>query len=62
MLWGATSNHLNDLERAINDGVNVLKSLMKDAQLIPGVGATELELAKWVEVYGSSLKGLPSMQ
>lgn len=58
VLRGATSNHLDDLERAIDDGVNVIKSLMKDARLVPGAGATELELAKRVEVYGSGLKGL----
>jgi T-complex protein 1 subunit theta len=58
VLRGATSNHLDDLERAIDDGVNVIKSLMKDPRLVPGAGATELELAKRVEVYGSGLKGL----
>ena len=58
VLRGATSNHLDDLERAIDDGVNVIKSLMKDARLVPGAGASELELAKRIEVYGSGLKGL----
>jgi T-complex protein 1 subunit theta len=58
VLRGATSNHLDDLERAIDDGVNVIKSLLKDARLVPGAGAAELELAKRIEVYGSGLKGL----
>ncbi|KAF8951371.1 chaperonin Cpn60/TCP-1 family, partial [Flammula alnicola] len=58
IVLGATSNHLDDLERAIDDGVNVIKSLMKDARLVPGAGASELELAKRIEVYGSGLKGL----
>ncbi|TFK50907.1 T-complex protein 1 [Heliocybe sulcata] len=58
VLRGATQNHLDDLERAIDDGVNVIKSLMKDQKLVPGAGATELELAKRIEVYGSGLKGL----
>ncbi|KAJ2917725.1 hypothetical protein MD484_g2687, partial [Candolleomyces efflorescens] len=58
VLRGATSNRLDDLERAIDDGVNVIKSLMKDARLVPGAGATELELSKRVEAYGSGLKGL----
>ncbi|KAG1879833.1 chaperonin Cpn60/TCP-1 family [Suillus subluteus] len=44
--------------RAIDDGVNVIKSLIKDARLVPGAGATELELAKRVEVYGSGMRGL----
>ena len=58
VLRGATSNHLDDLERAIDDGVNVIKALLKDARLVPGAGSTELELAKRVEAYGSGLKGL----
>lgn len=58
VLRGATANHLDDLERAVDDGVNVIKSLMKDPRLVPGAGASELELAKRVEVYGSTLKGL----
>ena len=48
----------DDLERAIDDGVNVIKALLKDPRLVPGAGATELELAKRVEAYGSGLKGL----
>ena len=31
---------------------------MKDARLVPGAGASELELSKRVEAYGSGLKGL----
>jgi len=58
VLRGATSNRLDDLERAIDDGVNVLKALLKDGRLVPGAGASELELAKRVDNYGSGLKGL----
>lgn len=58
MLRGATANHLDDLERAIDDGANVIKSLLKDPRLVPGAGATELELGKRVDAYGSGLKGL----
>ncbi|KAF8630756.1 hypothetical protein AX17_005351 [Amanita inopinata Kibby_2008] len=58
VLRGATANHLDDLERAVDDGVNVIKSLMKDPRLVPGAGATELELSKRVDEYGSGLKGL----
>lgn len=58
VLRGATINRLDDLERAIDDGVNVIKALLKDARLVPGAGSTELELAKRVDTYGSGLKGL----
>lgn len=58
VLRGATSNHLDDLERAVDDGVNVIKALLKDGRLVPGAGSTELELAKRVDAYGSGLVGL----
>lgn len=58
VLRGATTNRLDDLERAVDDGVSVLKALLKDPRLVPGAGATELELARRVETYGSGLKGL----
>ncbi|KAI3610523.1 t-complex protein 1 [Moniliophthora roreri] len=58
VLRGATANRLDDLERAVDDGVNVIKGLLKDGRMVPGAGATELELGRRVEVYGSGLKGL----
>jgi T-complex protein 1 subunit theta len=58
VLRGATTNHLDDLERAVDDGVNVIKALLKDGRLVAGAGATELELAKRVDAYGAGLKGL----
>ncbi|EKM53663.1 uncharacterized protein PHACADRAFT_260138 [Phanerochaete carnosa HHB-10118-sp] len=58
VLRGATINHLDDLERAVDDGVNVIKALLKDGRLVPGAGATELELARRVDSYGAGLKGL----
>ncbi|KAF9265451.1 T-complex protein 1 [Marasmius fiardii PR-910] len=58
VLRGATANRLDDLERAVDDGVNVIKGLLKDPRMVPGAGATELELGRRVEIYGSGLKGL----
>jgi T-complex protein 1 subunit theta len=58
VLRGATPNLLDDLERAVDDAVNVIKSLIKDPRMVPGAGAAEAELAKRVDEYGSGLKGL----
>ena len=44
-LRGATTNALDDLERSVDNGVNVLKASLRDPRLVPGAGATELELA-----------------
>lgn len=58
VLRGATANQLDDLERAIDDGVNVIKSLTRDDRLVPGAGATEIELARRVFEYGEKTSGL----
>lgn len=46
LLRGNTMNHLDDLERAIDDGIHTIKSLTLDGRLVPGAGSTEIELAE----------------
>lgn len=58
VLRGATANYLDDVERAIDDGVNVIKSLTRDPRLVPGAGASEIELARRVGEYGEKTPGL----
>ncbi|RUS14466.1 T-complex protein 1 theta subunit [Endogone sp. FLAS-F59071] len=58
VLRGATSNHLDDIERAIDDGVNVVKAITKDNRLVPGAGATEMELNKRLLAVGERTPGL----
>lgn len=55
---GATQNNLDDIERAIDDGVNAIKGLIKDNRLLPGAGAVEIELVKLVTQYGEKTPGL----
>lgn len=52
VIRGATQNHLDDIERAIDDGVNVVKAITRDARLIPGAGATEMQLIERVSAFG----------
>jgi TCP-1/cpn60 chaperonin family len=58
VLRGATQNYLDDLERAIDDGVSVIKAITKDPRLVPGAGATEMELLKRVLAYGDKTPGV----
>ncbi|QLL33480.1 hypothetical protein HG536_0E03910 [Torulaspora globosa] len=60
VLRGATQNNLDDIERAIDDGVAAIKGLMKPAggKLLPGAGATEIELVSRITNYGERTPGL----
>ncbi|KAL6716907.1 T-complex protein 1 subunit theta [Lecanora helva] len=52
VIRGATQNHLDDVERAIDDGVNVVKAITRDPKLVPGAGATEMQLVERISAFG----------
>ncbi|KAI8625225.1 T-complex protein 1 subunit theta [Xylariaceae sp. FL1651] len=59
VLRGATQNFLDDVERAVDDGVNVVKAITRDPRLVPGAGATELQLVGRIQAFGDKTSGLP---
>jgi len=58
LIRGSTENILDNVERAVDDGVNVFKVLIKDNRLVPGAGASEIELSKRLLPLGESTPGL----
>jgi T-complex protein 1 subunit theta len=58
VLRGATMNMLDDMERAVDDAVHTARQLCKDARLIPGGGASEMELAHRLHAAADACKGL----
>ncbi|KAJ4983307.1 t-complex protein 1 subunit theta [Stagonosporopsis vannaccii] len=58
VLRGATQNHLDDVERAIDDGVNVVKAITRDSRLVPGAGATEMQLIERIKTIADKTPGL----
>merc|ERR1711988_182506 len=58
VLRGSTHSLLDDAERAVDDGVNTIRTLGKDARMLPGAGATEIALAKIVQDYSKTQPGL----
>lgn len=58
VIRGATDNYMDDIERAIDDGVNTFKGLSRDGKFLPGAGATEIALAQRLAEYADTLPGL----
>merc|ERR1712110_459110 len=58
VLRGSTTSTLEDINRAIDDGVNTIKTLCRDGRFCPGAGATEMNLAKKVQDYAKTQPGL----
>lgn len=57
---GSTENIMNNLERAIDDGINTFKALTKDPRFVPGAGATEIQLAQQLTTFGEVFRNRPS--
>ena len=58
VLRGATQNHLDDVERAVDDGVNVVKAITRDPRLVPGAGASEMQLVERLTAMADKTSGL----
>ncbi|GJY86012.1 T-complex protein 1 subunit theta-like protein [Tanacetum coccineum] len=40
-----------ELETAVDNGVNTYKALFRDRRIVPGAGATEIEIARQLKAY-----------
>lgn len=58
VLRGATQQTLDDLERAVDDGINAFRALGRDPRLLPGGGAPEAELARGLRADARAREGL----
>jgi T-complex protein 1 subunit theta len=58
VIRGSTDNGMDDIERAIDDGVNTFKGLTRNGKFLPGAGATEIAVAQRLSEYADTLPGL----
>jgi T-complex protein 1 subunit theta len=58
IIRGATDNIMDDIQRAVDDGVNVFKQITRDPRFVPGAGATEMELATRIQAFAALQPGL----
>lgn len=57
LLRGGTQQVLDSLERALDDAMHAVADTIEDGTLVPGGGATEIELALRLREYASTFKG-----
>lgn len=48
---------LDDIERAVDDGVNSYKMLCRDGRAVPAGGASEIEIARQLQQWGRKVRG-----
>ncbi|VDN02439.1 unnamed protein product [Thelazia callipaeda] len=58
IIRASSQSRMDDIERAIDDGINTFKALTRDCKLLPGAGAVEIELARLIECFGEKCSGL----
>jgi thermosome len=57
LVRGATDHIADEVRRALDDSLGNVASALKAGHIVAGAGATEIELAKQLEVYAQSLSG-----
>merc|ERR1712102_233032 len=58
LLRGASKDILNEVERNLQDALNVARNLYQDPFVVPGGGATEMEIAHQLGLKAKSLNGV----
>lgn len=60
LLRASTTNILQDVDRAVDDGVNVVKAMCKyaPAKFVAGGAASDIEIGRLLQQYGSTTSGL----
>merc|ERR1712119_228432 len=58
LLRGASKDILNEVERNLQDALNVARNLYQEPALVPGGGATEMEVAHLLTQKAKNLKGV----
>ncbi len=57
LLYGTTEHVVDELERGIQDAIDVVSTTVSDGRTLPGGGAIEVELARRLRDYADSVSG-----
>lgn len=58
VLRGGTGNTVDEWERALDNGVQVIRAAVKDPRFVAGGGAVEMALASKLQTFGQTVPGL----
>jgi T-complex protein 1 subunit theta len=58
LIRASTQNLLDDVDRAVDDAVNVYKGITKDPRFVAGAGASESEISRRLNEFAESRPGL----
>jgi thermosome len=57
LVRGGTEHVVDEVERAVHDGVSVISAATEDGKIVPGGGAPEIEVAKQLREYAETIGG-----
>lgn len=57
LIRGGSEHVMDEIERAIKDGLGDVSSVLKDSKVVAGGGAVEIELAKQLREFAPTIKG-----
>jgi T-complex protein 1 subunit gamma len=58
LLRGPSKDLLNEVERNLQDAMNVARNIIYDPRLLPGGGATEMEIASFLRAKSATIPGV----
>ncbi len=61
ILRGSTTHILDEYERGIDDALHAVQNAIIDGKVVPGGGATEIELSLRLKQYATTVKGKEQM-
>lgn len=57
LIHGSSEHVMDEMERALKDGLGDVAAVIKDGKIVPGAGAIEIELAKRLRRFSNTLFG-----
>ena len=57
LIRGGTEHVIDEIERAVKDGLGDISSVLRYGRIVAGAGAVEIELAKRIREFGNTLSG-----